>query len=63
MKVTIDAEQCQGHARCWTICPEVFDLDEQGHAVLTGADITAELEGKVQQAASNCPEGAITVTR
>jgi hypothetical protein len=27
MKVTVDPEVCQGHARCWEICPEVFSLN------------------------------------
>jgi ferredoxin len=35
MKVTVDPDQCQGHARCWEICPEVFSLDEVGHGTVT----------------------------
>jgi ferredoxin len=62
VNVVVDPERCQGHARCWTICPEVFDLDEQGHAVVTGIEITPELTAKVEQAASNCPEGAIIIS-
>ena len=33
MRVTVDADRCEGHARCWGICPEVFDLDDEGHDV------------------------------
>jgi ferredoxin len=60
MKVTVDPDRCQGHARCWEICPEVFSLDEEGHSV-AAADIPAGLEAAVSKAAANCPERAITV--
>jgi len=62
MKVTVDAELCQGHARCWDLCPEVFDLDDEGYAYVTLAEVPPELEDKARQAARNCPERAITLT-
>jgi ferredoxin len=62
MKVVVDPDVCQGHARCWSICPEVFSLDEEGHALVETAEVPAELEAKVKQAATNCPERAITLS-
>ena len=62
MKVTVDAEQCQGHARCWDICPDVFGLNDEGHAVVLAPDVPVELEAAVRQAANNCPERAITLS-
>jgi ferredoxin len=61
MRASVDPDRCQGHARCWEICPEVFDLDEEGHAVVHQPDVPAELHGKAREAAANCPESAITV--
>jgi ferredoxin len=61
MKVTVESEVCQGHARCWQICPEVFSLDEEGHAVVPEPKVPPELEGKVREAAANCPERAIAL--
>lgn len=61
MKAVVDPDVCQGHARCWEICPEVFSLDEEGHGHVAAAEIPAELETKVREAAENCPERAITV--
>jgi ferredoxin len=61
-KVSVDPDLCQGHARCWQICPEVFDLDDEGHAVVAVAEVPAHLEEKVREAVRNCPERAITVT-
>ena len=51
MRVSVDADRCEGHARCWGICPEVFDLDEEGHAVVRLAEVPPDLEGKAQDAA------------
>jgi ferredoxin len=28
-QVSVDPDRCQGHARCWDICPEVLDLGDK----------------------------------
>jgi ferredoxin len=61
MKATVDPDICQGHARCWEICPEVFTLDEEGHSHVTLDTIPPELQDDTQEAADNCPERAIVV--
>jgi ferredoxin len=62
MKAAVDSDRCQGHARCWQICPEFFSLDEEGHSFLQSPDVPPALEAKVREAADNCPERAISVT-
>mgnify|MGYP003637391059 CR=1 FL=1 len=62
MHVEVDGDLCQGHARCWSICPEVFDLDDEGHAVVLRPDVPTGLENQVTEAEANCPERAIRVT-
>jgi ferredoxin len=62
MKVSVDPDLCQGHARCWQICPAVFDLDDEGHASVAIDEVPADLAEKVLEAARNCPERAITVS-
>jgi ferredoxin len=62
MKVVVDGEVCQGHARCWEICPDVFALDEEGHAVVQVDVVPTELEDDVADAVANCPERAITIS-
>ena len=62
MKVVVDPDVCQGHARCWEICPEVFALDEAGHAVVKTPDVPTEREEDVEEAAANCPERAIELS-
>jgi ferredoxin len=61
MKATVDPDRCEGHARCWEICPTVFTLDEEGHATAMPGDIPAGLENDAAKAADNCPERAITL--
>jgi ferredoxin len=62
MKVNVDPDRCEGHARCWEICPDVFSLDEVGHSTVAVDLVPAELEPEVAKAVSNCPERAITVS-
>ncbi len=63
MRVTVDADACQGQQMCAIAAPEVFGSDDLGHAVvlLTG-DVPAELRDKVRRAQANCPENAIRIT-
>ena len=62
MKVQVDRERCVGHGRCYVLCPQVFDEDEEGYAVVTAAEVPAALEEKVLLAADNCPEHAIAIS-
>jgi ferredoxin len=59
MKVSVDATSCQGHARCVSLCPEVFGADEFGYAVVLTEDVPTGLEQLVDSAVQNCPEQAI----
>ena len=49
MRIRVDPDKCQGHARCYGLAPELFDVDDYG---LSTAD-------KAQLAIANCPEYAI----
>ena len=62
MRVRVDQDKCQGHARCKSLAPELFDLDEFGNAHEVGdGTVPAGLEDKAWLAHSNCPEIAIDV--
>ncbi|HWU12334.1 MAG TPA: ferredoxin [Streptomyces sp.] len=62
MKVTVDDDRCRGHGVCCGICPEVFDLSDDGFSVVLLSEIPAEHEQSVRRAAAMCPEHAITTT-
>jgi ferredoxin len=61
MKIRVDPEKCQGHARCYGLAPELFDVDEYGQASVIVDVVPPELEHKAQLAIANCPEYAIEV--
>jgi len=45
---------------CLTLCPEVFDLTDDGWAVANPEEVPAELERAARDAIENCPEHAIS---
>jgi len=62
VKLRLDADKCQGHARCYALSPELFDVDDYGQAsVRSDGPVPAELEDRARLAAANCPEFAISI--
>lgn len=62
MKLSVDAERCQGHNRCYSLAPELFDVDDNGFATAAGdGTVPPELEPKARLAQANCPELAIGI--
>lgn len=60
MRVAVDEDRCAGHGMCLTLCPEVFDLSDDGWAVANPDEVPAEFEGAAREAIENCPERAIS---
>ena len=59
----VDSEKCQGHNRCYSIAPELFDVDDEGTAFELHDGLVPEaLEEKARLAVANCPEFAISIT-
>ena len=61
MKLHVDREMCQGHSRCYAAYPELFDIDEEGTALVIAEDIPPEWEDRAHNATANCPERAIHI--
>lgn len=61
MKAVVDDDRCCGHGVCVALCPDVFDLTDDGYAVAVGTDVPPGLETTVREAATQCPEAAITI--
>lgn len=59
MKVRVDPDVCSGFGICVGICPEVFELHDDGYATVLVCDVPPELEDLVRRAASQCPAQAI----
>ena len=60
MKIRVDPDKCQGHARCYALSRELFDVDDYGFSSVRGdGTVPPELEDKARLAIANCPEYAI----
>lgn len=65
MRVLIDDERCQGHGRCWSTEPQLFEpKDDLGRSAVVGGQNQPDdpdLVTRAMRAAQACPEQAITV--
>lgn len=61
MKVRVDAEICAGFGACLGLCSEVFELHDDGYAIVRVSEVPRELEEVVRKAVSQCPSGAISL--
>ena len=62
-RVHVDPDKCQGHNRCYSVSPELFELDDLGMSSEVGAGLVpAALVGQARLAVDNCPERAISLT-
>lgn len=62
MKISINADRCQGHGRCYDRAPELFGEDTEGYGVVLGDGIVAPPhQAQARLAALNCPESAIDI--
>ena len=59
-RISVDRSLCSGYGVCESIAPDVFELGDDGLAVVrTGM---SEDEA-VQEACDSCPAGAISIAR
>ena len=59
MKVKVNKEKCIGCGYCASVCPEVFELGEDGKSrVKEGTDF-GKNQDCVKEAKERCPVGAI----
>lgn len=62
MKIHLETSKCQGHGRCYSLAPDLFDSDDLGTAVvLVTGELNADQLKRANLAASNCPEYAIEI--
>ncbi|MBN1596333.1 ferredoxin [candidate division FCPU426 bacterium] len=61
MKVTIDAGLCTGCSLCVTDLPEVFEMGDDGLAVVKVSSPGPDLAPKAKDTAATCPAAAILI--
>jgi ferredoxin len=63
MKVTVSAELCSGHGRCYALAPDVYAPDDEGYNSARGEtlEVADDRAQNAARGARGCPEQAITV--
>ena len=59
LEISINRDVCMGSGNCSFWAPGVFDLDDDGIAIVL--DVTAAPDDKIVLAAQGCPTQAIAV--
>lgn len=62
MKVRVDPQVCAGFGVCLGLSPEVFELHDDGYAIVRVAEVPPELEKAVRAAVNQCPARAISIS-
>jgi ferredoxin len=62
MKVKVNSEICAGFGICLGIAPDVFELHDDGYAVVLVSEVAPEDEDLMRRAASQCPAQAILLS-
>lgn len=62
MKVHVDKQICAGFGVCLGLSTEVFELHDDGYAIVLVSEVPPELEEVVRTAVSQCPSGAISIS-
>ncbi len=61
MKISVDQEKCQGHARCYSLAPDLFSIDDYGQSSVVGdGTVPPGREESARLAIANCPERAVS---
>jgi ferredoxin len=61
MRAFVDRDACISCGLCATICPEVFEMDDEDIATVIADPVPAEHEDGAQEAADSCPTDAISI--
>lgn len=61
MKANVDKDTCIGCGLCPSICPECFEIEDDGKAGFIVDEAPEGCDGEVKEAAESCPVDAISV--
>jgi ferredoxin len=61
MKLSVDANLCRGHGRCYSLAEDLLEDDDEGFVTVRGQiiDVPNDQVEDARNAAGSCPEGAI----
>jgi len=61
MRVVVDFDLCSATGGCAQVCPEVFEVRDDGYLYVLIEEPGEELRATVTEAADLCPTAAITI--
>lgn len=61
LKATVDRDTCISCGLCASICPNVFEMDDEDIAIVIVDTIAPEDLADAEDAAEQCPVAAITI--
>jgi ferredoxin len=59
MKVTVDHDRCEGHGKCVTAAPKIFELRDDDLSYVLVDEVPANRKEDVETAIRLCPRQAI----
>ena len=61
MRLTVRADLCRGHGRCYTLAPDLLTYDDEGYVTIRDQtiDVPASQVEAAEDAEGTCPEQAI----
>ena len=59
MKVQVDHDRCEGHGKCMTAAPKVFELRDDDLSYVLLDEVPEKYRDDVEQAIRLCPRQAI----
>ena len=60
-KVAVDRDACIGDGICASLCPDVFELDDDGKSKVIKEVIEDDLYDCVKEAVDSCPVSCISM--
>jgi ferredoxin len=61
VRIIVKRPLCSGHARCASVAPEIFRLNDDGYIDMDDFDVEPGKEALARQGARACPERALRV--
>lgn len=61
MKAHVDKDTCIGCGLCPSVCPDIYEMDDDGKAVEKVDQVPEGLEECAKEGAEQCPVNAISV--
>ncbi|MDR5586490.1 MULTISPECIES: ferredoxin [Clostridium] len=61
MKAKVDKDTCIGCGLCPSICPECFDMQDDGKAGSIVEEVPSAYQDSAKEAETSCPVNAISV--